>query len=175
MGRPYANELRALSDTFRWSASRPIEPLIDAISSSRHLPLAAIGSGGSLSAAEFSVDWHMYATGQLARALTPLDVVSAGGCSLQTAVGMFTAGGRNADIRESLEAVISAESRVRWALTATARNLFASRARDAGFDAVVTDAPPAGRDGFLATNSLLMFCVQVHRAYSAAFGDHEAL
>jgi hypothetical protein len=58
MGKPYATELSRLSDTYAWALETPIESLAAAVSASSHLPLIAVGSGGSFSAAHLACSLH---------------------------------------------------------------------------------------------------------------------
>ena len=58
--------------------------------------MVMVGSGGSFSTATFAADLHESATGQLARAVTPLDVVSK--ADRDAGLACFSANGRNPDI-----------------------------------------------------------------------------
>ena len=75
MGRPYAAELEKLPETYAWSLQASVTAFADHIQSSAKLPLLTIGSGGSFTAASFSTYLHQVCTGQIAKALTPLEVV----------------------------------------------------------------------------------------------------
>ena len=77
MGKPYELELKLLSHTYELAVSQDIEKLTRAIKSAAHLPLIAVGSGGSLVAAENMVICHQNNLGGLARAVTPHELISA--------------------------------------------------------------------------------------------------
>lgn len=176
MGRPYSNELSALPETYRWALEVDIGRLVEAVRAAADLPLAAVGSGGSLSAAQFCADWHQHATGRLSRAMTPLEVVGTHFGFGSASAAIFSAGGRNSDIRRAFSRILETEPEVCWIMTGASRSPLADEARAASIaPLIVAERPPAGRDGFLATNSLLGFAVLTHRAYAAAFpGDEPA-
>jgi fructoselysine-6-P-deglycase FrlB-like protein len=168
MGRPFASELEAVADTFAWARTLDVGLLVDAVRRTQGLPLAAVGSGGSLSAATFCADLHQRLTGRLARVMTPLELVSLGGLPTGAAGVLFTAGGRNKDIRVALDVSLAGEPSALTLVTATAGNPASTAARLARYPVVVDFPPPSGRDGFLATNSLVMFFAVTYRAYHAA-------
>jgi fructoselysine-6-P-deglycase FrlB-like protein len=58
MGKPYERELAELPNTYAWAMEAPIAKLAEALSECSALPLIAIGSGGSLTAAEFACHMH---------------------------------------------------------------------------------------------------------------------
>lgn len=177
MGRPYQAELSAFSDTYRWALELNIDEYAAALRGAAAYPLVAIGSGGSLTAAQFCADWHQRATGRLARTLTPMEAVSTHLGRGGVAAAVFSAGGRNADIRRAFATLLDDEPAVSWVVTGATESPLAQAARDSSVTPLlVAHKPPAGRDGFLATNSLLGFVLQTHRAYAAAFpgSDSEA-
>lgn len=170
MGRPYDSELSAFPETYRWAVDLELEGYAAAVRRAAKLPLLAVGSGGSLSAAQFCADWHQRATGRLARTLTPLEAVATNLGRGGGAAAIFSAGGRNADIRRALTSVLSAEPASSWVITGASNSPLAEAARGSSMaPMVVGHKPPVGKDGFLATNSLLGFLLQTHIAYSKAF------
>lgn len=169
MGRPYASELSAFPTTYDWALGIDLGAYVDLVGRAARYPLVAVGSGGSLSAAQFCADWHQAATGRLAKVLTPLEAVAVGSELHGVAVAVLSAGGRNTDIRRAFAAMAGAEPPVSWILTATPSSPLADAARESPTaPGLIAARPPAGRDGFLATNSLLTFALLTHRAYAAA-------
>jgi fructoselysine-6-P-deglycase FrlB-like protein len=171
MGRPYESEVTRFPETYEWALTVDVQGIAAAIRRSARHPLRAIGSGGSLSAAHFCADWHQRVTGRLAHASTPLEVVGAGG-TRGAAVSVFSASGRNRDILRAFASAMAGDPPSAWIVTATPKSrleIAASEVSSAN-GATFNQRPPAGRDGFLATNSLLTFCVVTHRAYQVAFG-----
>ena len=59
MGKPYEIELQNLKQTYEWALKVPIEKLCYFINASHDLPLVAVGSGGSLTAACMAALLHL--------------------------------------------------------------------------------------------------------------------
>jgi fructoselysine-6-P-deglycase FrlB-like protein len=167
MGRPYNTEISAFPETYKWALEADVGEVVATLRRAARLPLMAVGSGGALSAAQFCADWHQLATGRLAKAVTPLETVAAGGALRELGIAVFSAGGRNADIRRAFSLALSAEPPATLVISTDSRSPLVRAARAAGTPAVFAEKGPAGRDGFLATNSLLAFSLIIHRAYAA--------
>lgn len=174
MGKPFISELRQLDATYRVALSLDIATLNSAILESLRYPLIAIGSGGSLSAANFVSHLHQLASGKIARPATPLDVVSLledPGSRLSlinSAVICLTAGGTNADINRAWKFLIDAEPRHLTALCARTNSPLAKEGQKYAYTRVFDFDLPSKKDGFLATNSLLAFLVIMGRVFSQA-------
>lgn len=169
MGKPYDTELQALTNTYRWALDEPVENLARAVAGAASVPLLTVGSGGSLTAAHFAASLHQRHAGMLAKAVTPLETVSTLGGLRDTAVLILSAGGRNPDVIGALKKVICCEpSRVIVICSKSASPLTRLAEKYRSVD-VVTFNLPSGKDGFLATNSLLAFSVILARAYAAAY------
>ena len=106
MGKPYASELEQLANTYVWAMNTELDPLVKAISSCALLPLLATGSGGSLTAAHFTASLHQRYVGRLAKAVTPLEIVSLAPGVKDIAVLFLSAGGKNADIIGAFRRVV---------------------------------------------------------------------
>jgi hypothetical protein len=74
LGKPYGIELQKLDSTYSWAIETSIDGLISFIHSSSGLPMLAIGSGGSLTAANFASILHQQ-TGTISKCFTPLEFV----------------------------------------------------------------------------------------------------
>ena len=97
MGKPFSHELETLYETYSWSLDIPIAALQGLVGKLRTAPLFAIGSGGSLSAANLAALLHQRA-GKICRAVTPLEFAETG-CRVRDAgVLILTAGGSNPDV-----------------------------------------------------------------------------
>ena len=163
MGKPYRSEMRQLPETIDWALGQDIAALRQTLL--RELGrcnLIAIGSGGSLVAAAFAVLLHEAVTGRLARTATPLEAITRPP-PRDTAALLFSARGTNADILQVAEmlpglgynAVSAVSTRRKSPL---GRILMGYGAKMHEF------AVPGGRDGFLATNSLMATLVLLYRA-----------
>lgn len=174
MGKPYATELDLLNETYARSLAMPVQPLGIQMRSTAHLPLISIGSGGSLTSAHFAAFLHTIHTGRLAKAMTPLELVSSPVALPDLAVLMLTAGGKNPDILGCFEMLLRRDSALTGVVCARKDTLLAQSA--ASSHVFVYDFElPSGKDGFLATNTLLATCVLLARAYRHAWSEDEAL
>ncbi|WP_244554299.1 HAD hydrolase family protein [Agrobacterium sp. DSM 25558] len=135
------------------------------------LPLQAIGSGGSLTAAHALSYLHQHLAGRLATVSTPLEAVSEplGGLSHW----LISAGGRNVDIIAAAKTLLLREPRQVTAICGRLDSPLAEVCRTHAYSDLLVFPPPAGKDGFLATNSLLGFVALLTRAYTLEFADGE--
>ena len=124
--------------------------------------MVAIGSGGSLVAASFASLLHEAATGRLARAATPLEAITRSPLR-DTGALLLSARGTNSDIMRVARILPELGYDVVSGLT-THRGSPLERILT-GYGATTHDfAVPGGKDGFLATNSLIATLVLLYRA-----------
>ena len=170
MTRSYAREMTKLAETFEWAATADLDPLRRAVRTAGLSPLRAVGSGGSLTAAHALAGLHQRYTGHLAAIATPLEAM---GESLDATVAtwILSAGGGNADILSAAKMLILREPRQLGVLCGREASPLARLCRRHPFVDLLLYPPPAGKDGFLATNSLLGFTALLTRAYAAEFGS----
>lgn len=165
MGKPYKSELQHLPATYRWALSHDHGALKRQIDALAAYPLISIGSGGSQSTATLVADLHQSKFGQVAKADTPLSAWSYLKNLKSSAILLISAGGKNPDILGIAKAAVESEPSSLIALCATKHSPLArivnQYARGFCFDFDL----PTGKDGFLATNSLLALSVIALRAY----------
>ena len=159
-----------LAETFAWAEEADLQPLRQAVRCAGLSPLRAIGSGGSLTGAHALVGLHQRYTGHLAAAATPLESVDEP-LDATAAMWLLSAGGRNADITTATKTLILREPRQIAVLCGHETSPLANLCRQHPFVDLLLYSPPAGRDGFLATNSLFGFAALLTRAYAAEFGS----
>lgn len=166
--------MEKLGETFAWADTVDITDLRSAVRGAGASPLRAIGSGGSLSAAHALAGLHQRWTGRLSAVATPLDAL-AEPLEPGVSVWLLTAGGGNVDILKAFSSLVVEEPRQLAVMCGRPSSPLAALAGAHDYvDRVLFD-PPAGKDGFLATNSLLAFFVLLTRAYLAEFSsDPEA-
>ena len=169
MGRPYDLELTQLNLTYDWAVECSIQELAGAIQHLKDHPFFSVGSGGSLTVAAFWAMVHEQWTGMPAKHGTPLDLVALPSAS-NYAIGLISARGSNPDIVKAFESASLGESKGLVAVTFAEGSKLDALGRKYPWARVINFRPPIGRDGFLATNSLLSFMVLIHRAYAAAAG-----
>lgn len=165
MGRPYQQELNKIENTYNWAMSLDISKLKETIKSSLHLPLVAVGSGGSLTAAEVMVTCHQTYFKGLARSTTPLELISCLPSNGNVAVWFFSASGKNVDIQNAFKHSLLCEPKSISAMIGRVKSPIAKLCSAYQYANIFECELPAGRDGFLATNSLLAFSVLIVRAY----------
>lgn len=169
MARPYSSEMAKLADTFEWAASADISPLRKAVRTAGLSVLRAIGSGGSLTAAHALASFHQRFTARIAAVATPLEAVEEP-LDQTVTTWLLSAGGGNVDIIAAAKALIRREPRQLAILCGREDSPLAQLCRAHPFVDLLIYPPPAGKDGFLATNSLLGFTALLARAYAAEFG-----
>ena len=170
MARPYAGEMAKLAETFAWAEEVDLRLLQQAVRVAGLSPLRAIGSGGSLTGAHALAGLHQRYTGHLAAVATPLEAV-AEPLDAAVATWLLSAGGGNADILAAAKALILREPRQIGVLCGREPSPLADLCHQHPYVDLLLYPPPAGKDGFLATNSLLGFTALLTRAYAAGFGS----
>lgn len=173
MGRRYSTELEELEDTYAWAMRAEIKSLGHAVETGAHLPLTAVGSGGSLTTCRLLVHFHRVVAGAIAQTSTPMQIPSVLPADGRVAAWLLTAGGRNVDIRGALRAVVEAEPRKAVLLCGAPTSPIVEEASKRSWVEEVSFDLPV-RDGFLATNSVLAFGTLLARAYGK-LGGHGAL
>ena len=171
MGKPYQSELHQLAATYRWALSLDTRPLEDRLNALGQSSLLVVGSGGSQSTAQLISDLHQRRFGQLSKADTPLIARSYLPRFSSSAIALVSAGGRNPDILGIAREAVESEPKSLIALCSS-RNSPLSRivnsfSRGFSFEFDL----PGGKDGFLATNSLLALSTVALAAYG--FGPHD--
>lgn len=169
MGKPYQDELKRLPETYAWAHDAPLGDLPRMLRAVAALPLVGVGSGGSFTTAEFAAAAHRLYSSSPAAVMTPLEAVTTPQSLRQSAVMLATAGGRNPDVLGAFERLAEREPRRFVVLCARAGSpLGRAAARHPAVDFAEFE-PPSGKDGFLATSSLLASAVLLGRAYAAAY------
>jgi len=167
VGKTYAKELAALGDTYQWAHSGTIEPIKDFVADAHGRPLVAVGSGGSATAAHLAALLHRFQAGSFARYTTPLELLLSEPNLRDAAVLLLSASGKNRDVLAALECCIQRDARTVATLCTRRGSPLATRARRFERGYVFEEDAPSGKDGFLATNSLLATCIFIARAYGA--------
>ena len=163
MGKPYWSELAHLPATYGWANQVDIPRFSLGVRDGSLLPLVAIGSGGSFSAAVHAAWCHQRATGRLGVALTPLQAANV---NLRgTAALILSASGNNPDVLGVCRRMIQQEPSLLNVLCLAKDSPLARLCAEYEF-VRCDEAPLELRDGFVATNSLLAFAIIVSRSYS---------
>lgn len=164
MGRPYAEEMSMLAQTYAWAQEYDITAIRNAVMKASTMPLVAVGSGGSMTTAAWLAYLHRNTFRALAQTATPLQLESTLPADRQVSVWLLSASGRNTDILRGFDTAVQAEPRHLVALCASEESPLGDRAAQHPWTMHLGFAAPAGRDGFLATNSLFASCLLLTRA-----------
>lgn len=166
MAKPYRTEMASLADTLGWATVVDLSELEKALRTALLGPLIAVGSGGSLSAAHALAHFHQLISGHVSTVLTPLESVAVRQDS-DTAIWLLSASGNNVDIVRAAKTLVVREPRQLAALIGRENSKVSQIAQSHPYMDALTYAPPTGKDGFLATNTLFGAVAVLARAYSA--------
>jgi hydroxymethylpyrimidine pyrophosphatase-like HAD family hydrolase/fructoselysine-6-P-deglycase FrlB-like protein len=168
LGKPYKIELQNLKDNYKFALNAPIEKLCSFIKASHNLPLIAVGSGGSLTAANMAVLLHQR-TGMLSKSITPLELIYSEKSIRNASLLILSAGGNNSDIISAFRFAVIREPRQLMALCMRSQSKLASISKEYRYSQYLGFDLPSEKDGFLATNSLLASITILIRAYKESF------
>lgn len=164
MGKPYSRELDSITATLAWCESVELVPQGGLPSHLQGERLVCIGSGGSFSAAEFTARTAETTQGVHAVALTPMEYVQRIRTLGPHRTFLLSAEGKNSDIRMAAATAL-AEALHTTVLTFGTRSPLIDLIREDGSATSLAFEPPWGKDGYLATNSLVASHVLVARFF----------
>lgn len=162
MGKPFETELKQLHGTIEWANKLDVDTISKLISK-YHDPVYIVGSGGSFSTCIYAADL-LTSRGVFAKAITPLELFYANATLRKSNLIFISASGNNTDILFAYKKAIESEPLSILSICMRKNSKLAtlsvaySGCTTLGFD------PPAGKDGFLATNSLAAYFVLLYRA-----------
>ena len=164
MGRLFDLELEKIDLTYEHLTTVAIDEVSAFVSGAREHPLLSLGSGGSFTSAVFASLLHQH-TGNMAMPITPLEMVSLDHPLHKMSLIFLSAGGSNSDSLISFRLAVRGEPRHLMVLCAKKESPLQKVAKDYHYVDLFEFESPAGRDGFLATNSMLGFVMLLTRAY----------
>jgi len=168
LGKPYAKELERLPEVYDWATKTPIDELSKFVKKSEKTPLYVIGSGGSFSATTFASLLHQE-TGTMAKCLTPLEFLEYENIDNNCSILIITAGGNNSDILSSFDKAVNLKPKNLGILCASTNNKLTRKASTTSNVFIHAAKLPTGKDGFLATNSLIATLIWLCRAYIESY------
>lgn len=172
MGKIFESEITSLRNTYQWACTVPIDLICSSIDSTQSFPLLSVGSGGSMTVAQLASLLYR-ASGMTSKAVTPLEFVYLGKSIIDSNVFLFSGNGTNKDVLSTFRFAAEAEPRQAIAMCMRKHSRLSFVAEKYKYARFVEYDLPTGRDGFLATNSLLASAVILVRAYNSvfSFGD----
>lgn len=170
----YEEELAQLEHSYAAACAADIESLKLAIASAAECSLIGVGSGGSFTVASLLCGLHEAYTGRVSRPSTPLEIICSPALASASPVFLISAEGNNPDIVEALDRARRFSSRTVHVLTNRQDSTLMSRVGELpGVKPYVFQLTE--KDGYLATNSLLLDAVLVARAYGELDGRHRPM
>jgi hypothetical protein len=164
VGKSFASELAKLAETCRYSSAIPVENLSRFVRKSFSRQNVTVGVGGSFSAACFAATLFSSKRAS-AVAKTTFDFYTSGSSLSDSRVLLFSGSGRNKDILSAFEGAQLREALTVFGLCARTKSPLRA-AFDRFWEADFLDFDlPAGKDGFLATNSLLATSLVLAKAF----------
>jgi fructoselysine-6-P-deglycase FrlB-like protein len=167
LGRAYQVELNELHTTFRWAQNVDVSALRERIGVAVPEPLIVIGSGGSLSSAALASTLHMEKGFGISYFDTPLLAGQMLANSRRAKVLIVSARGRNPDVLGFANAAMMAETHSLTTLCCMKGSPLTKLVAQYGRGAAFEFANPSGKDGYLATNSLVALNTILARTYNA--------
>lgn len=164
VGKPFEAELQTLNDTYKWAQTTDIHDFTRFISDSGNI-LLTIGSGGSSSACQFISLLHQHYTGYPAKALTPLDSFYSIDIFRSSKVLIISASGKNNDILTVFKQILNKEPSSLLAICMRTSSKLAALSNENSISKILEYNIPSGKDGFLATNSLIAYFTIAVRAF----------
>lgn len=168
MGKPYSKELDKISETYEWANETPIDNLVEFVKRSEKTPLYVIGSGGSFSATTFASLLHQH-IGMVAKCLTPLEFLEYENIDSNCSVLIVTASGNNRDILSAFDKAVKINPKNIGIVCASVTNKLTKKAVNVPNVLIHGVKIPIGKDGFLATNSLIATLIWLCRSYVSAY------
>jgi hypothetical protein len=162
VGKKLRDEIAQLPTTIQAASEVDIASLTGLLrGESAGRPTVFVGSGGAVAAARFAAQLYSSCVGGVGYVQTPLELITQSGAR-ERAGFLFTARGRHPDSSAAIRRLAADFSPSAVITTNPAQSLI-SLCHRLGVE-VVDLGNPAGEDGFLATNSLIMMVVAVARA-----------
>ena len=163
MGKPFKKEIEESFATIQWALEQNTDSIYEHVFSNTNKPLYIVGSGGSLSACHFVASIYQN-LGNVAKAITPLDIFYSRFALKEAKVLFMSSSGRNNDILFAFNIAVQNHAseitticmRKDAPLTILANSYSVSR----GIEFEI----PTKKDGFLATNSLTAFFTVLAKA-----------
>ncbi len=174
MASHYDNELQQLGDTYQVALAADISRIKAAIAAASEASIIGVGSGGSFTVASLLCNLHETFTGRVSRPSTPLEIICNPTLASASPIFLISAEGKNPDIIESLQRARMHSARPVHILTNRKDSPLAecsSRLTDISIHVFEM----AQKDGYLATNSLLMDAMLIARAYGELDDDKDQM
>ncbi len=165
MGKPFDKELLEINETYKWSANTKLDVDSKDLLRMTSFPMLAVGSGGSFSACSYLSLLHQE-YGNICKSITPLELHSSKNVIRNANVFFLSASGKNSDILFGFNLSIQNEAKNIFSLCMRKNSPLAKLSKNYSASTIIDFNHPSGKDGFLATNSLVSFFVILARIFN---------
>lgn len=164
MGKPFAKELDKISETYSWALNTELNVSNEYLNKIQSNHSYIVGSGGSLSACYF-LSMILQKAGYFSKAITPLDLFYAKESIPSSNIIFISASGRNSDILFAHKLCVSFEARNIFSICMKENSLLSKESQRYTIANILDLNLPSGKDGFLATNSLIAYFTIIKRLF----------
>jgi HAD superfamily hydrolase (TIGR01484 family) len=168
----FDNELSHIDATLAHAFNIDIVNLQAAIAAASEGSLIAVGSGGSYTVASLLCSLHEAYTGRVSRAVTPLELICNPTVASNSPIFIISAEGKNPDILEALQRARRHSSRAVHVITNRASSPLMEKVNEL-HDVTSHVFELKDKDGYLATNSLILDASLLARTYATLNGQIE--
>lgn len=164
MGKPFTEELKLNYDLLNWVEDLDLDVLKKSIESCRNTTVYIIGSGGSLSAC-YLLEFLFEQIGVVAKSVTPLEVIYSKKNFSNSSFFLVSSSGKNKDILFAFKSIIKENPKAIHTVCMAKKSPL-KKLSDLYSKAKIYEYEiPTGKDGFLATNSLLAYFAIFNRVF----------
>jgi len=163
--RTYLQELAAIDAAYAAATRADVAVLSETVARLSRRPALFVASGGAMVPARLAADLHVAVARQLSRAITPLEFAALPPLPVGTL--LVSARARHPDVLLSARAALAAGHDPIGLLTLRPVRELPRAIADSGVS-VVSIPPVTGREGFLATTSIVTLTIALMRAYLGA-------
>lgn len=165
MGKPFTKELEKISETLEWALTQDVVLLKEGFISINKDPLFVVGSGGSLSACHYAALLYQQ-EGMMSKPITPLELYYSRNALRNSNVLFISASGRNNDILFGYKTAVEYEPNSLLSLCMKKQTPLAKLSTENSIGKHYDFNLPTGKDGFLATNSLIAFFGILYKTFT---------
>lgn len=165
MGKPFNKEIAKVYEIFDWASNLETQEISDNIFDNPETPLFVVGSGGSLSACYYGASLYQ-TSGSVGKAVTPLELYFSKQVISNSKLLFISAAGSNIDILAGFREVVKCEPKSVITICMRKDAQLTNLARKYSISKPFEFNIPTGKDGFLATNSLVSFFTILHKIFN---------
>lgn len=165
MGKPFKKELEKVFVIYQWAAEQSKNDVFEFLKESGK-PTLIVGSGGSLSACYYLASL-LVNKGVYAKAITPLEVYYSKNILNNSNIVFLSASGKNTDIIFGFNLAMQFEPNCIISICMKKDSPLAKLSKEFSNTKTFEYDIPSGKDGFLATNSLIAFFSILFHSYKS--------